>query len=90
MTSIKPFLRSETNLAYSIRITTVDRRDAQKYADFIRIEHKSPEAARKWLDGLQVAIKKLEELPNRYPLIPEAEELGFPFRSLIYHSHRIV
>ena len=82
--------RFGASLAYSIRITRPARRDAQKYAAFIRDEHHSPEAARRWLDGLFLAIKELLELPQRFSIIPEAEELGFPYRSFVYHSHRVI
>ncbi len=66
------------------------RQDALEYATFIRDKHKSPEAARRWLDGLFAAIKGLAETPDCLPVIPEADELGFPYRSLHYHSHRVV
>lgn len=51
---------------------------------------RSPEAARRWLDGLYAAIKGLDESPARHSVVPEAEELGFPYRSFVYHSHRVV
>ncbi len=48
------------------------------------------DAAVKWYYGLIDEIKGLSELPTRFPVIPEAEALGFPYRCLIYHSHRII
>lgn len=77
-------------MAYRIGITRSARRDAQEYAAFVRDEQKSPEAARRGLDGLYAAIKELDEAPLRYSVVPEAEELGFPYRSFVYHSHRVV
>jgi len=77
-------------LPYSIQIARTARQDASEYAAFIRDEQKSPEAARRWLDGLYVVIKQLHEAPNRFSAIPEADELGFPYRSFMYHSHRII
>ena len=77
-------------MAYRIQITRPARQDAQDYAAFIRDEHQSPDPARRWLDGLYAAIKELAELPQRFSVITEAEELGFPYRSFVYHSHRVV
>lgn len=77
-------------MVYSIQITLPARRDALNYAAFIRTEQQSPAAARRWLDGLYAAIKGLAEAPHRFAVIPEAEELGFPYRALGYHSHRVI
>ena|SRR5471030_1325880 len=89
-TSIRCSLTFGASLAYRIQIALPARLDAKRYAAFIRDEQKSPEAARRWLDGLYAAINKLSEIPNRFTVIPEAEELGFPYRSFVYHSHRVV
>lgn len=40
--------------------------------------------AEKWLVRLFAAIDTLEEAPARCPVIPEAAELGFPARHLLY------
>ena len=85
-----PSLRFGTTLAYRIEITLPARGDARAYAAFIRDEHRSPEAARRWLDGLYSAIAELADAPNRFAVIPEAEEPGFPYRAFVYHSHRVV
>ena len=77
-------------MPYRVQIARTAFMDASEYAAFIRDEHQSPEAAYRWLDGLYTAIAKLDETPNRFPVIPEANELGFPYRSFMYHSHRIV
>jgi plasmid stabilization system protein ParE len=77
-------------LAYSIEITLLARRDAQAYAAFVRDLQRSPDAARRWLDGLYAAIKSLAESPHRFAVIPESEELGFAYRSLTYYSHRVI
>lgn len=77
-------------MVYSIQFTLLARQDAQDYAAFIRDEQNSPAPARRWLDGLNSAIEKLAEAPRRFAVVPEAEELGFPYRSLAYHSHRVI
>jgi len=40
--------------------------------------------AEKWLTRLFDATFSLEELPARCPVIPEAKELGYPARHLLY------
>ena len=82
--------RFGANLAYRIQIAQPAIQDAKNYAAFIRDEQHAPEPARRWLDGLYEAIRELSESPNRFSVIPEAEELGFPYRSFVYHSHRVV
>ena len=77
-------------MAYSIQITLPARQDAQEHAAFIRDKQQSPAAARRWLDGLHTAIQNLTEAPHRFAVIPEAGELGFPYRSSVYQSHRII
>ncbi len=77
-------------MAYRIQIARPAVRDATKYAAFIRDEQNSPEGALRWLDGLHEAIKGLANAPNLFSVIPEAEELGYPYRSFLYHSHRVV
>lgn len=83
-------LSCRANLAYSIQITLPARQEAWDYAAFIRDEQQSPDAARRWLDGLYTAIQELTEAPHRFAVIPEAVELGFPYRSFVYHSHRVI
>ena len=77
-------------MAYRIEVARSAREDARDHAAFVRDEQKSPEAARRWLDGLYAAIRELDEAPLRYSVIPEAEELGFPYRSFVHFSHRVV
>ncbi|MBS1701516.1 MAG: type II toxin-antitoxin system RelE/ParE family toxin [Armatimonadetes bacterium] len=64
--------------------------DAIDYATYILMTSRSPESARKWLDGLYDEIKSLAKMPNRFPIIPESDELGSEYRSLLYHSHRVI
>ena len=40
--------------------------------------------AEKWLIHLFVAILSLDKHPARCPVIPEAKELGYPARHLLY------
>jgi len=47
-----------------------------------------PLHAEKWLVRLFMAIDSLQESPARCPVIPEAAELGFPARHLLYGKGR--
>jgi len=69
-------------MAYRVRLTTHAEADA--YAAFERIREVAPRSAEKWLRGLFAAIRTLEDMPARCSLIPEAYELGYPARQLLY------
>src|SRR5690242_17024151 len=81
---------SGPNLAYRVEIADAALADAEEYVGFIRQVKKEPEAADRWFRGLVSAIRSLEKLPSRCPLIPEAEEFPFELRQLIFHSHRLI
>ena len=75
-------------MAFSVEITDPARDDIDSAVDYIA--QNSVRAARKWKTGLQSVILSLQELPSRFPLIPEAEQLGFPYRSALHYSHRVI
>ena len=62
--------------------------EIEKAADFIWVE--SPVSARRWLSDCWRAIETLKEMPFRHALIPEADDLGIPYRSLSFHAHRLI
>jgi hypothetical protein len=43
-------------------------------------------SARRWIRGARKTIKTLAQLPERYPLAPEAESFGEPIREAFYGS----
>ena len=69
-------------MAYRVSLAAPAETDA--YAAFERIREAASMHAEKWLTGLFKAIFSLEELPARCPAIPEAKELGYPARHLLY------
>jgi plasmid stabilization system protein ParE len=69
-------------MAYRVSLAAPAEADA--YAAFERIHEAAPMHAGKWLTGLFKAIFSLDEMPARCPVIPEAEELGYPARHLLY------
>ena len=77
-------------MVYKVLIAQTAIRDAQEYASFIIQSTKSTTPARKWLDELYEEINSRSDNPSRFSVIDEAEELGFPYRSFIYHSHRVI
>jgi len=73
-------------MAYRVSLSTPAENDA--YAAFERIREAAPLHAEKWLVRLFMAIDSLQESPARCPVIPEAAELGFPARHLLYGKGR--
>jgi plasmid stabilization system protein ParE len=75
-------------MAFNVVVTDPAFADMEKAADFIWVE--SPGSARRWLSDYWRAIDTLEVLPLRHALIPEADILGLPYRSLPLHTHRLI
>ena len=75
-------------MAFSVEITDPARDDIDNSVAFIA--QKSQSAARKWKTELQALILSLQEMPGRFAVIPEATDLGIPYRSAPHHSHRVV
>jgi plasmid stabilization system protein ParE len=69
-------------MAYKVRLTRPAEDDAYAAYDYIR--EVAPKSCDKWLEELFATIGSLGDLPARCPLIPEAEELGYPARQLLY------
>jgi plasmid stabilization system protein ParE len=69
-------------MAYKVSLTSPAEADA--YKAFERIREVAPTGADKWLRGLFAAIATLAEMPDRCQVIPEADELGYPARHLLY------
>jgi len=69
-------------MAYKVKLTRPAEDDA--YLAFDRIREVAPASADKWLRRLFAAIATLAEMPERCPLIPEADELGHPARHLLF------
>jgi plasmid stabilization system protein ParE len=69
-------------MAYRVSLAAPAEADA--YAAFERIRPAAPLHAEKWLTRLFEAIFSLDRLPTRCLVIPEAKELGYPARHLLY------
>lgn len=69
-------------MAYSVSLSAPAESDA--YAAFEHIREAAPNHAEKWLKRLFEAIFSLNKLPTRCPIIPEAKDLAYPARHLLY------
>ncbi len=69
-------------MAYRVSLTAPAEADA--YAAFERIRAAAPRHAEKWLTRLFAAIFSLRKFPARCPVIPEARDLGYPARHLLF------
>lgn len=69
-------------MAYRVSLAAPAETDA--YSALERIRAAAPLHAERWLARLFEAIFSLDKLPTRCPVIPEAKELGFPARHLLY------
>ncbi len=75
-------------MAFRVILTDPAFVDVEEAANFIWAE--SPVNARRWLADFWWAVDSLKEFPFRHALIPEADAIGIPYRSLPVHSHRLV
>ncbi len=69
-------------MAYRVSLAATAEADA--YSAFGRISEAAPLKAEQWLNRLFEAIFSLEEFPARCTVIPEAAELGYPPRHLLF------
>lgn len=75
-------------MTYRIEISDPAAADIDEAARFIA-EDSTTQAA-KWIQELTETILSLSEIPERFPLILEAPELGRPYRAARHYSHRII
>jgi len=69
-------------MAFRVSLSAPAESDA--YAAFEHVRDVAPMHAERWLVRLFQAILSLEEMPARCAIIPEARELGFIARHLLY------
>lgn len=75
-------------MAFKVQLSEAARTDMKQTTALI--SKRAPASADKWFDGLIDALKSLTEMPLRFALMPEANELKRPLRSFPYHSHRVI
>ena len=73
---------------HNVRVTRAAEDDATEIHDHIARD--SPRAALEWLGELERQVASLERFPLRFPVIPEARDLGVEYRHLVYGNYRTV
>ena len=73
---------------YRLEITASAQRDVEATHDFIARD--KPKAAAKWVRAFDQRARSLQQVPLRCEVIPEAEEIGFDYRHLIWGNYRII
>ncbi len=70
-------------MKYRVVVTARARADAVEV--FRWLAERSPEAAGRWYAGLEKAIARLEQHPERHPVAEEeSERLGIGLRQMLY------
>ena len=73
---------------YNVEIAPAAEWDVEEIWTYIAAD--SPENATDFILRLEEHIEKLEEYPERCPLIPENEQLGTAYRHLQYGAYRTI
>ena len=79
---------SRQNMAFDVEVTDLARNDIDDAVTYIA--QGSQAAAAKWKIELQALILSLQEMPGRFPIVPEAAELQVTYRSVVHYSHPVV
>lgn len=69
-------------MAYAVELTRRAERDLVDLYEFLCAEHSA--VARRWFNGLEKAIQKLEQLPRRCPSAPESRIADRHVRHVLY------
>ena len=75
-------------MTFKIEVSIAAKLDMRDGADHIALD--SRRHALRWARGLNSELLLLRQMPLRFPLIQEAEELRVPLRSFHYFSHRVI
>ena len=73
---------------YAVEITAAAEADLHRILEFIAQD--APETAQAWLLEAERHILTLESLPLRCAVVPEAADLGVPYRHLVLGNYRVV
>lgn len=75
-------------MAFNIEVSEIAEIDIEDVVAFIATD--SPQAASRWHVDLWELIFSLRDMPKRFTIIPEAEDLEFPYLSAKHYSHRVI
>ncbi len=73
---------------YRVEVTATAEADLLGIWEFIARD--SPDTAIRWLDATEKRILSLESFPLRCAIVPEAEDLGCPYRHLVCGNYRVI
>jgi len=73
---------------YKVLITKTAEEDTRSIFEYIYSDN--PQAANRWKGEIKFQIASLRELPMRCSIIPEADEIGFDYRHIIYGDYRTI
>lgn len=73
-----------------VEITDAALADVENHLRFLLEDRREPLAAERWWNGVLDAVRSLESMPSRCPVIPEQKHFARELRHLIYGSHRII
>ena len=69
-------------MAYRVDLTPRAVLDIEEAFEYI--DQAAPTRAKHWLLGLMDAVYSLEDMPERFPVAPESEDLGKEIRHALY------
>jgi plasmid stabilization system protein ParE len=69
-------------MAYAVELTRRAGRDLEYL--YLYIAADDSDSARRWFNGLEIAIQSLEVFPKRCPRAPESRIAGLKLRNLLY------
>ncbi len=75
-------------ISFRVEIGVNAKHDVQSIHDYIARDKKR--AAAKWVREFYRYARSLRQLPFRYEIIPEVENMGMPFRHLLHGNYRII
>lgn len=80
-------------MAYRVEYSSQAEADLDGILDWLIAQHAGA-AGLHWLEGLELAVASLSEVPERCPLAPEDTRFRFEVRHLLYgrrpHVYRII
>lgn len=73
---------------HRVLITKTAEEDIRSIFEYISSDNL--QAASRWKGEIKSQIASLREFPMRYSITPEADEIGFDYRHIIYGDYRTI
>lgn len=75
-------------MAFQVELSAQAAKNIEEHYGWI--QERNPVAAQKWFNEMMVAIRTLENFPQRCQSIPEQDSCTQEIRHLIYQKYRII